>query len=164
MLACGAWWRVEARNAFHISITATRICLLFRGPSQGEEGIQARLGAIRAPEPDRPLANEIGDNDAIGVSPAERDLVESNDAGSWRSVPPELLAHVLLLQRLDGVPIQPQVLGHIPNCRRPTAAPHVEGKALGVEGIVRHTCELLSLHLATVLTRHAADLDVEADP
>jgi len=36
--------------------------------------------------------------------------------------------------------------------------------ALGVEGIVRHKCELLLLHLATVLTRYAADLEVEVDP
>ncbi len=33
MLACGAWHRVEFRNAFHMSITAIRIPALFLGPS-----------------------------------------------------------------------------------------------------------------------------------
>jgi len=140
------------------------MCRLFCGPSQVKKASRLASERFRAPEPDGSLANEIGDDNTIGVSSAERDLIESDDAGAGRAGPPELLAPVLLLQRLDGVPIQPQVLGHILDRRRPTAAPHVEGKALRVEGIVRHKCSLLLLHLATVLTRHAADLDVEVDP
>src|SRR6266851_6326328 len=103
MLACGAWWRVEARKAFHMSITAN--LLAFPGPQPGEERVQARLGAICASEPDRPLPDEIGHHDAIGVPLSEGDLVEPDDPGSRRPSPSQLLAHVLLLQRLDGVPV-----------------------------------------------------------
>ena len=101
-----------------------------------EERVQAHLGAIRAPEPDRPLPDEIGHHDAIGVPLSEGDLVEPDDPGSQRPGPPQLLAHVLLLQRLDGVPVQPQLVSHIPDRGRPTAPPHIDSKAVGVEGIV----------------------------
>src|SRR6266566_94198 len=74
-------------------------------PQPSEERVQARLGAIRAPEPDRPLPDEIGHHDAIGVPLSEGDLVEPDDPGSRRPSPSQLLAHVLLLQRLDGVPV-----------------------------------------------------------
>src|SRR5712691_4666556 len=33
MLACGAWRAVETRNGFHMSMTASRIRVAFRGPS-----------------------------------------------------------------------------------------------------------------------------------
>src|SRR5712691_9849324 len=77
----------------------------FPRPQPGEERVQTRLGAIYASEPDRPLPDEIGHHDAIGVPLSEGDLVEPDDPGSQRPSSSQLLAHVLLLQRLDGVPV-----------------------------------------------------------
>ena len=51
----------------------------------------AGLGAIRAAEPDRPLANEVADHDAVAVAFPDRDLVDADARGaavparlSWR--------------------------------------------------------------------------------
>src|SRR5258708_40278853 len=55
-------------------------------------------------------------------------------------------------------------LATTPDRRRPTAPPHIDGKALGVAGIVGQERELLLLHPAAVPAGHAPDLDVEVDP
>ena len=83
--------------------------------------------------------------------------------GAGRPGSAQLLAHVLLLQRLDGVPVEAQLLGHVPDRRGPTAPAHVEGEALGVEGIVGQEGEPLALHRATAPAGHAPDLEVEVD-
>src|SRR6266540_1219236 len=57
-----------------------------------------------------------------------------------------------------------QLLGHVPDRRGPTAPPHVEGEALGVERIVGQEGEPFLLHLATAPTGHAPDFDLEVDP
>src|SRR6266542_2294017 len=137
-----------------------------RGLSEAEprvELVQARLRAIRAPKPDRPLADQVADNDAVGVALLDRDLVEPEHARPGGPRPPQLLAHVLLLEGLHGVPVEPQLLGHIPDRGRPTAPSHVEREALCVEGIVGEKRELLLLHRATAPTGHAPHLDVEVD-
>jgi hypothetical protein len=48
----------------------------------GVELIQAGLGAIGPAEPDRPLPEEITDDDPVGVALADRDLVEPDDPGA----------------------------------------------------------------------------------
>ena len=75
----------------------------------------------------------------------------------------QLLAHVLLLQRLHGVPGEPQLLGHVSDRRGPTAPAHVEREPLGVEGIVGQKGEPFLLHRATAPAGHAPDLDLEVD-
>src|SRR5882724_1706085 len=127
------------------------------------ELVQTRLRAIRPAEPDRPLADEIADDDAVGVPLPDRHLVEPEDPRPGRPGPPQLLAHVLLLERLHGMPVEPQLLGHVPDRGGPTAPPHVEREALRVEGIVRQKRELLLLHRATAPTGHAPHLDVRVD-
>ena len=133
------------------------------GAEPGIELIQARLGAIRPAEPDRPLPEEVADHDAVDVALLDRDLVEPDDPRARRPRPAQLLAHVLLLQRLDGVPVEMQLLGHIPDRRGPTAPAHVEGEAFGVERIVGQEAEPFLLHLATAPAGHAPDLDLEVD-
>jgi len=85
-------------------------------------------------------------------------------SATGRAGAPQLLAHVLLFQRLHGVPVEPQLLGHVPDRRGSTAPAHVEGEALGVEGIVGQEGERLPLHRATARAGHAPDLEVEVDP
>src|SRR6266508_5118799 len=57
-----------------------------------------------------------------------------------------------------------QLLGHVPDRRGPTAPPHVEGEALGVERIVGQEGEPFLLHRATAPTGHAPDFDLQVDP
>jgi transposase len=54
----------------------------------------------------------------------------------WRPCSSELLLHVLLVEFLDGAPIQVQLAGNVLDRRGPTAPAHKERKALGVEGVV----------------------------
>src|ERR1700716_2368203 len=73
----------------------------------------AGLRPVLTAEPDRPLALQVADHDAIAVALADRDLV---DADRLRPRPPgtrQLRLHVLLLQRLDRLPVEPQLLGHV---------------------------------------------------
>src|SRR5262245_54979042 len=62
--------------------------------------------------------------------------------------PPQLGAHVLLVEVLHRMPVQLQLLGDIPDRGAAAAPPHVEGKSLGVERIVGQELETLALHLA----------------
>src|SRR6266852_2715645 len=127
------------------------------------ELVQARLRAIGAAKPDRAVANQVADDDAIGLALLDRDLVEAEHPRPGRPRPAQLLAHVLLLERLHGGPVEPQLLGHIADRRGPTAPPHVEGEALRVEGRVGQKGEALLLHRAARATGHAPDFDVEVD-
>ena len=92
---------VAVRNGFHMSITARRILAVFLGPSQVKKASHAGLGAIRAAEPDRPPPQEIADDDAIGVPFPDRHLVDADDLRPWGAGAPQLLTHILLLERLD---------------------------------------------------------------
>jgi hypothetical protein len=129
----------------------------------GVELIQTRFGAIRPAKPDGPLPDEIADDDAVGMSLADRDFVEPNNPRAGRPGLTQLLAHVLLLQGLHGVPVEMQLLGHVPDRRGPTAPPDIEGETLGVEGIVGQKFEPFLLHRATAPTGHASHLEDEVD-
>src|SRR5712692_2228690 len=110
--------------------------------------IHARFGAILPAEPDRPVPLQIADHDAVGVPLADRDLVDADRAWRWRPCSSELLLHVLLVEFLDGAPIQVQLAGDVLDRRGPTAPAHKERKALGVEGVVGEPRQLLLLHFA----------------
>src|SRR6202790_3948809 len=60
----------------------------------------AGLGTILATEPDRPLANQVADYDAIAVALADRDLVDTDRSGPRRAGTLDLGPHVCHLQRL----------------------------------------------------------------
>ena len=73
----------------------------------------AGLGTIRAAEPDRSFADQVGDHNAIAVALADRDLVNADRARTRRTGTLKLGPHVLHLQRLDRVPVELEFLGHI---------------------------------------------------
>jgi len=127
------------------------------------ELVHALLGAILAAEPDGSLAFEIADDDAVGVTLADRHLVDADDLRSWGTGTPELLTHVLLLQLLDGVPVEVKLLGDILDGGGSAATPHVEGEALGVARIVGQPVELLALHLVAREAGDAAHDELEVD-
>src|SRR6266403_1323866 len=112
----------------------------------------ARLRAVLAAEPDRPTANKVTDHDPVAVAFADRNLVNPDHLRTRRAHALELSFHVLLVQRLDRVPVQRQFLRHVLD-RRPSAPPPDKvGKALGIERIVREKLEPFSLHTATPAT------------
>src|SRR5580704_5715810 len=91
-------------------------------PQPVVERRHAGFGAILAAEPDRPLANQVAHHDATAVALADRDLVDDDRAGTRRARTFELSPHVLLLQRLDRVPVELELLGDIADRRLPAAA------------------------------------------
>ena len=96
----------------------------------------ARLGAILAAEPDRLPTDEIAHHDAIRVSFADRYLVDADRRGSRHSRLGELGTHVLHVERLHSVPVEPQLLRDVFHGALPAAAPDVVGEALGVRWVV----------------------------
>ena len=123
----------------------------------------ARLRAVLAPEPDRAPSNQIAHHDAIGVALADRDLVDADRLGSGRARTGQLRPHVLLLQRLDRLPVKPQLLGHVLDRGLPAAPAHVVGKALGIEGVVGQELQPLALHVPAALARNAPHLELQED-
>src|SRR5580692_11254605 len=133
-------------------------------PEPVVERPHAGLGAILATEPDRPLANQVADHDAIAVALADRDLVDADRARTRRAGTFELSPHVLLLQRLDRVPVELELLGDIADrCLSATAA-DIERKAFGEVRIVRQKIQPFALHCATTAARHAPHFDFEKNP
>src|SRR5206468_1727971 len=91
------------------------------------------------------------------------DFVDANNGGGWGAGAPELLPHVLHLQRLDGLPIQPQLAGDIQESRRATASPNEEGEPFGVEGVLGQPGQPLLFHGATAAAAHPPHLDFQID-
>lgn len=129
-----------------------------------EERIEARCGPVGAPEPDRPPPHQIAHDDAIGVALPDGHLVDPNDRWGRGAGAPELLLHVLHLERFDRLPVQVRLARHILNRRGPAATPHEEGESLGVERGVGEEVQPLLLHPAAPTTGHPADLDVQVGP
>src|SRR5271166_5227356 len=88
----------------------------------------------------RPRIRSLTTN-PVGVTFADRKLVDADDLRTRR-------ASVLLVQRLDRVPVQSQFVRHVLDRRLPAASPHIVSKALGVERIVRQKLEPFPFHLA----------------
>jgi hypothetical protein len=130
----------------------------------GVELAHARLRAVGAAKPDRPAAQEVADHDPVGVTFADRYLVDADHLRTRRARALELGFHVLHVQRLDRVPVQRQFLRHVLDRRRPTAPAHVVRKALGVERIVRQEVEPLPLHLATTVAIDPPHLQFQIYP
>jgi hypothetical protein len=72
----------------------------------------ARLLAILSPQPNRAPSNQIAHPNAVGVAVADRNLVDADGLGFWPARADKLCAQVLLLQRLDRIPIDVELLGN----------------------------------------------------
>ena len=92
------------------------------------------------------------------------DLINADCLWARRAGTLELRFHILLVQRLDRVPVQLQFRRHVLYRRRSAATADIIGKALGVERIVRQKVEPLALHLATVTAVEAPHLQFEKNP
>ena len=132
-----------------------------------QRGIELRHAGFRAilpAEPDRAMPDQVAHDDAVGVSLLDRDFVDANRLRPRRARFGQLRRHVLLLQRLDGLPVQMELLGHILDRRRPAAPSDVMGKALGIEGIAGQEVELLAFHFAAMLAVNPPHVDSKVDP
>jgi hypothetical protein len=73
----------------------------------------ARLFAILSPEPVRVPSNQTAHHDAVGVTLAGRDLVDTDGFQSWPTPAGELRAFELLPRPLDRFPVAVGFLGII---------------------------------------------------
>jgi hypothetical protein len=130
----------------------------------GVELAHARLRTILATEPNRSATHKVADHNPVIVSFADRYLVYANHLRPRCAHALELGLHVLLVQRLDRVPVQCQVLSHVLDRGRPTTLAHIVRKALGVERIVRQKVEPFLLHLATTAALDPPHLQFQKYP
>src|SRR5262249_8506167 len=100
----------------------------------GEELVQARLGAVLAAEPDRSPPLQVADDDAVAVVLGNGDLVDADDPRGGTARPTKLFPHVLLVQLLDGMPVQAKFLRDCLDGAVATAPPH--------EGCRRHSARI----------------------
>src|ERR1700676_2937870 len=133
-------------------------------PQPVVERRHAGLGTVLAAEPDRPLANQVADHDAIAVALADRDLVDADRSRTWRSSTLELGPHVLHLQRLDCVPVELELLGDVADRCLPAAAADIERKAFGEARIVRQKTQPFALHGAAMAARDAPHFEFQNNP
>ena len=73
----------------------------------------------------------------------------------------QLGGHVLLRQRLDGLPVEVELLGDILDRGLPAATPDVVGEALGVKRVVGEEVELFAFHSAATLALNPPDLEFQ---
>ena len=137
--------------------------LAFLWSQPGKELIHALFRTVFTTKPDRAAAQKITDNDPIGVPLAYGNFVHPNDLGSWNTNPAQLLAHVLLVQLFDSLPIQVRFLSHVFDRHRPATPPHKEPKPLAVKRIVREPIELLLLHFLAPRAIDPTYFDVQID-
>ena len=117
-----------------------------------------------AAKPDRPATNQVTHHDAVGVTLADRDLVDADGLGSGSACLGQLRRHVLLLKPLDRVPVELELLGDVLDRGTAAAPADIEGEALRVERIGAKEAELLPLHLAATATEDTPHLEFEKHP
>ena len=116
-----------------------------------------------AAEPNGTATLQVADHDPILVSLGNGDLVDADHPRSRVASAAELLAHVLLVELLDGMPIEVEFLGHFLDGGLTTASAHEEGKSLGIQRIVGQPLQPLGFHGATPGTPDPANLEEEVD-
>ena len=133
-------------------------------PEISTELIHAGFRAVRAAKPDRPLAHQVADHDAVLMALLDRQLVDPDDLRCGLAHAAQLLAHVVLVELFHRVPVQLQLGGDILDRAHPAAPSDVVGKALGVEGVLGQEIQPLALHRLTAPALYATNLDLEVHP
>jgi hypothetical protein len=138
----------------------------FPGSEPSVERIEAGFGTVDSAEPDGPAAEQIADDDAVGVAGADGEFVDADDLRSGLADAIELFAHVLFVEFLDGVPVEVEVLGDILDGGEPAVASDADGEASGRAGVVGEPVESFAFHGAAHLAEDApaGELQVDAPP
>src|SRR5208337_2717935 len=126
-----------------------------------KEQIHARFRTVCATKPDGARSNQVTHHDPVRMPLANRQFVDPDDQRPRRTCSPQLLRHVLLLQRLDRLPVQMGLPGNIANRRDTTPPPYPEGKTLRVKGIVGQPVQTLLLHLPAPSAPNSANLHLQ---
>src|SRR6202171_3380212 len=155
--------RDVAERLPHVHHGKLDLAALFE-PRPVVERRHAGLGTVLAAKPDRPLANQVADHDAIAVTFADRDLVDADCSGTRRAGTLELGPHVLLLQRLDRIPVELELLGAIPDRCLPAAAADIERKAFGEVRVVHQKIQPFALHGAATAACDAPHFEFQNNP
>src|ERR1022692_3846966 len=121
------------------------------------------LASLRSTEPDGAVLFQIAHHDAVVVSLAHRDLVDADHLGPRFARTLQLLAHVLLLEPLDRVPVQVLLLGHVLDRAAAAAFADVAGKALAVQRVLKEILQPLALHGAAPPTLNAPHLQIQVN-
>jgi hypothetical protein len=103
--------------------------------------------------------NQMGRRRTRSLTTINRHLIDPADLRPRHPDPPELLAHILLIQLLDRLPVQMKLVGHVLQGGGPAASSHKEGKPLRVKGIVGDPRWALLPHHATALAQDTPDFD-----
>ena len=127
------------------------------------ELIHARLAAIRATEPDRPMLLQVAHHDAVLVPLAHRDLVDADHLGACLAGSLQLLAHVLFLQPLDRVPVQALLPGNVGDRAAAAALPNVAGEALAVQRVLQEILQSFPLHGAAAAALNPPHLQIQVN-
>src|SRR5215467_1850087 len=106
-------------------------------PEPGIELSHALFRAIFAAKPDRTTTNEIADHNPVAMPFPDGDLINADCLWARRAGMLELGFHILLVKRLDRMPVQPQFRRHLLDWRSPTPPADIMCKPFGVERIVR---------------------------
>src|SRR6516225_6520436 len=133
-------------------------------PEPGVELSYARLRAVRAAKPDRTTSNEIADHNPVAMTFPDGDLINADCLWARRAGTLELGLHILLVERLDRMPVQLQFRRHLLDRRSSTTAADIVRKPFGIERIVRQKIELLALHLAASAAVEPPHLHFEINP
>jgi hypothetical protein len=128
------------------------------------ELVHAGFRTILAAEPDRPAPNQVAHHDAVAVPLANRNLVDADSLRAWGSRALQLRLHVLLVEFLDGAPVQIQFLGDILEGARATTPTDKPGKPLGVERVVGEKVEMFAPHLTVARAAQPSNLELQVDP
>src|ERR1043166_294714 len=125
---------------------------------------QALFRAVVTAKPDRPSLLQVAHHNAVGVSFANRYLVDADHFRSWVSRLSELRLHVLLVECFNRVPVKFKFLSDVLDRCCPTPPPYVVGKTFGVKRIVRQKLQSLALHFPPASTKHPAYLELQVHP
>ena len=162
--ACGALLaRGVAERLPHVHHGELDLAALL-GPQPGIELCHAGFGTVLAAEPDRSLANQVADHNAIAVALSDRDFVDADRSGTRRAGALDLGPHVLHLQRLDRVPVELQFLGDIADRGLSAAAPDIERKAFGEVRIIRQKIQPFAFHGAATPAHDAPHFEFQNNP
>jgi hypothetical protein len=125
------------------------------------ERAHAGLGAIGAAKPDRPAAQKVAHYDAVGMTFADRDLIDPDHSGAWLAGARQLSCHVLLIELLDRIPIEVELISNILDRRLSAAPADKVGEPLSKMRVVGQKIEPLAFHFATRPAKYASHGEFE---
>ena len=134
----------------------------FLYPQPVIEKIHALFRSVFATKPNRTLLLQVAYYDAVDMAFANRNFINTDYPWTWFSGTAEFLPHVLLFKFLDGLPVKVQFLGNVFNRLGVASLADIEGKALGVERVIRKERQFLLFHLVATQTENASNLKFDA--